>query len=233
MRLINWDCLLEMQKLEDNSIDCIITDPPYGVNFKNNFYNDNKDYVFNIYQEWMYEFFRITKDWWHIYIFIPTLEIDKWVKAVKESWLNFKNILITRSKASYPWDNNYLLDTQFVLFATKWKWRDLNKIDFQKTSKTWLGDKRNKNPKEFTYKYSSIFNYFWPQVSSHNIHPNQKNIEFTELLLKLSTNEKDIVLDPFLWSGTTWVASKNLNRDFIWIELDEEYFSISKERIWI
>ena len=61
-------------------------------------------------------------------------------------------------------------------------------------------------------------------------HPTQKPIAILEYLIKTYTNEGDIVLDNCMGSGSTGVACKNLNRDFIGIELDENYFNIAKER---
>ena len=62
-------------------------------------------------------------------------------------------------------------------------------------------------------------------------HPTQKNIETMEWLIKRLTNERDVVLDPFMGSGTTGVACQNLNRRFIGYELDENYYSMANERI--
>jgi site-specific DNA-methyltransferase (adenine-specific) len=62
-------------------------------------------------------------------------------------------------------------------------------------------------------------------------HPTQKPVALFEYLIKTYTNEGDLVLDNCMGSGTTGVACKNLNRDFIGIELDEQYFNIAKERI--
>jgi len=62
-------------------------------------------------------------------------------------------------------------------------------------------------------------------------HPTQKPVALMEYLIKTYTNEGDIVLDNCMGSGTTGVACKNLNRDFIGMELDEKYFEIAKERI--
>jgi site-specific DNA-methyltransferase (adenine-specific) len=64
-----------------------------------------------------------------------------------------------------------------------------------------------------------------------NTHPTQKPVALMEYLIKTYTNEKELVLDFTMGSGTTGVACKNLNRDFIGIELDEDYFKIAKERI--
>ena len=86
---MNMDCLEGMKKLEDNSVDCIITDVPYGVNFKNDFYDDSKGYVFSTYEQWIKEYARLLKKGSHCYIFIPTLEVDKWVSMVKK-YLNTK-----------------------------------------------------------------------------------------------------------------------------------------------
>jgi len=82
-----------LQNIEDNSIDLIIIDPPYGVNFAGNKkYNDSKEYVFNNYENWLMEMYRVLKEKSHIYIFIPTLEADKWIKKVKEIF-TFNNLL--------------------------------------------------------------------------------------------------------------------------------------------
>ena len=63
------------------------------------------------------------------------------------------------------------------------------------------------------------------------LHPTQKPLELIEYLIKTYSNENDIILDNCMGSGTTGVACKNLNRNFIGIELDEKYFEIAKERI--
>lgn len=62
-------------------------------------------------------------------------------------------------------------------------------------------------------------------------HPTQKPVPLCEYLIKTYTNEGELVLDNYMGSGTTGVACKNLNRKFIDIELDENYFNIAKERI--
>lgn len=68
-------------------------------------------------------------------------------------------------------------------------------------------------------------------VQSSKLHPTMKDIKIIKHLVELLSNENDTVLDPFMGSGTTGVACKNLNRNFIGIELDENYFKIAKERI--
>ena len=76
----------------------------------------------------------------------------------------------------------------------------------------------------------SILHYAKPHASIA-LHPTQKPIELLEYLIKTYTNEGETVLDNSMGSGSTGVAAKNLNRDFIGIELDENYFEIAKTRI--
>ena len=63
------------------------------------------------------------------------------------------------------------------------------------------------------------------------LHPTQKPVKLMESLITIHSNEQDIVLDPFCGSGSTLVAAKNLNRQFIGIEKDEKYFQVAKKRL--
>lgn len=72
----------------------------------------------------------------------------------------------------------------------------------------------------------------YPIVSGKNrFHPTQKPVKLMEELILRHSNENDLVLDPFMGSGSTGVAALNLNRRFVGIELDKKYFNIAKERI--
>ena len=83
-----------------------------------------------------------------------------------------------------------------------------------------------------TYEYKNPINILtYPKVRQGSFHPTQKPVELLEYLIKTYTNEGETVLDNCMGSGSTGVAAKNLNRDFISIELDENYFEIAKSRI--
>ena len=77
--IYNNDTFEKIKEIANNSIDLIITDPPYWVNFQNAWYDDSKEYVFSKLDYLFKEFKRILKQWSHIYIFIPTLEAEKWI----------------------------------------------------------------------------------------------------------------------------------------------------------
>ena len=85
--------------------------------------------------------------------------------------------------------------------------------------------------KTYTHKTPTTILKFKPPSNSITVHSTQKPVELFEYLIKTYTNEGETVLDNVMGSGTTGIACKNLNRNFIGIELDENYFNIAKERI--
>ena len=116
--------------------------------------------------------------------------------------------------------------------GSKTEGRKFNQTEILKPSDTYLKDKRYK-PKKWLYRLPDNWN--WTKASVHNakdkLHPTEKNVSCIEDMLALSSSAGEVVLDPFMGSGTTGVACKNLNRNFIGMEIDEEYFEIAKERI--
>jgi site-specific DNA-methyltransferase (adenine-specific) len=105
--------------------------------------------------------------------------------------------------------------------------------DVKTLHKNFINDKRNKYPVIFNLpdgkKYKSNVLEYKKDYSGH--HPTQKPVALLEDLIKTYTNEGQTVLDFTMGSGSTGVAAKNLNRDFIGIELDEEYFKIAEKRV--
>ena len=93
----------------------------------------------------------------------------------------------------------------------------LNKLDLEK----------HPNKKDYYSKYR----YFNPIRGKSKLHQTQKPLEYLEGLVELNSNEGDIIFDPFSGSYTTGIACQNLNRKFIGVELDENYFNIAKNRI--
>ncbi len=93
--------------------------------------------------------------------------------------------------------------------------------------------KGGKNTFNVDKLHKGCFNYplTKPSEKSFGKHPNQKPLNVLTEMLEILTNEGQTVLDPFMGSGSTGVACKNLNRKFIGIELDENYFKIAQDRI--
>jgi site-specific DNA-methyltransferase (adenine-specific) len=210
MKLFNDDCLKVLPTIPDNSIDLVLTDPPYGMNYQsgrrkikhNKITNDNSI-------DWLYfslkEFNRVLKENSHCYIFCSIHYLTKFIDYAKESF-KLKDILIweKNNHGSGDLTGGYAPKYEFILFLTKGR-KELN-------------GKRDPN----ILKYNKTNNI---------LHPTQKPTDLLEFLIKKSSKEKDLILDSFMGSGSTGVACKNLNRNFIGIELDQNYFNIAKQRI--
>lgn len=238
INLYNEDCLEVLKKLEDNSIDLIITDPPYAVNFSKGF-DDSKETVKKILPDLVENYYRILKEGSHLYIFVPVKEIGMFIEEFSKKFTLY-NILATRTYTQNMYlKNNFSFNNQLILYLAKGKAKNFNKVDFIKTSDSWLKDKRNKNQHEFTYQYPAFFpEYIFSNTKSTSKngkktkrHPCEKSVEFEKNLILLSSNEGDTVLDSFMGGGTTGVACQETNRNFIGMELNKEYFQIAKERI--
>jgi DNA modification methylase len=230
------DCLELIKTLPDDSVDLIVTDPPYGVEFSKGF-NDSIENVYENIDKWICEMYRVLKDGCHCYIFVPTKELDIWLCSVKK-YFNFKNLLATRcyTQSVYLKDN-FSFNNQPIIFCSKGKAKRLKAVDWIPTSESWFKDKRNTNPKPFTYQYPAFLPYFSNEktTSKNNKrsgrHPCAKSVGFIENLIKLSSDEESTVFDPFVGGGSTALACINTNRNFIGYELNEDYFNIAKDRI--
>lgn len=233
IKIFNEDCKIGFKRLEDNSIDLIITDPPYGVGFSKGF-DDSKDYVVNNITEWINNMYRVLKDNCHCYIFIPTKESGIWITEATKKF-EIKNILSTKTYTTGTYlKNNFSFNNQLILYCSKGKAKNFNQVDFIKTSESWLKDKRNKNPKEYTYNYPSFLEMYSNEKGTRKSkdkgrHPCAKNSEFISNLIKISTNETETVLDCFMGCGSTGIACKKTNRKFIGFELNKEYFDIANK----
>ena len=230
----NMDCLEGMKKLSDNSIDLIITDPPYGVEFSKGF-NDSKETVSNNIDLWLKEMYRVLKPTCHCYIYIPTKEAAMWLTNIEKNF-DIYNILSTRTYTKNTYiKNNFQFNSQLIVYCSKGVAKKFNDVDFIRTSESWLKDKRNKNPKEFIYLYPAFitecYSSKWCGKNTGYRHPCAKSVKLIEFFIKLSSNEGDIVLDPFAGGGSVVVAAENTNRNYIAYELNKEYYDYILSRI--
>lgn len=237
MQLFNTDCLDTMKTIPSNTIDGIVIDPPYGVEFHNHFYDDSRETVFSNAPKWFREYYRILKENSYMFVFVGVKTIHEWIQAGIDAGFEYKNIVATRSfnNGSPTPKNNFGFQFQPILVFSKGKGKPFNNVDFIPTSAEWFKDKRNKNPKPYTYSYPNWIKTEWcfasAKSSISNLHPNQKNVDLIKFLIKISTNKGDTILDSFMGSGTTGVACTECDRNFIGIEMDSKYFKVAKERI--
>jgi DNA modification methylase len=233
--IVQADCLEYLKKLPNECVDLVLIDPPYGVNYKNDFYDDSVDFVKNESVKWLKELFKVLKDGCHCYIFTGTKSLNLWLTNIENSEFEFKNVINVPAYCNGQYlKNNFYYRTEHILYLSKGKAKNLNKVDFIKTSEAWKNDKRNPNKQEYTYSYPNFWDFlFANQKAGSNklLHPNQKNSQLLKILINLSTNTNDIVLDCFMGSGSTAIASFETGRNFLGCERDEKYCEIANTRI--
>ena len=97
IELYNGDSSIEMKNIQSESIDCVLTDPPYGVEYKVEFCNDSWEYVESQMPVWYQEWHRVLKPESYLYLFVGVKTLHKWVDSGIKAGFTFKNILATRS----------------------------------------------------------------------------------------------------------------------------------------
>ena len=237
-KIYNMDCLEGMKKINDKLIDLIVTDPPYGINLKSSWSNKFKQIINDNNLNWVEVFFkeinRITKDDSHLYCFTGLDCLPEFIFEIRKYYKiqNLITIPRTQKGGAGSKTQSFSFQNEFVIFATKGK-RKFNQTQVLKPSETYLKDKR-KNPKEWLYRLPDYWH--WLKASEFNLkrkHPTQKTVDAIKLMVELSSNENEIILDPFIGSGTTAIACLNTNRKYIGFELSEEYCKIAEERLAI
>lgn len=240
------DCLERMKDIPDGSVDAIITDPPYGVTAC------KWDKIIPFEPMWE-QLERIIKHNGAILLFgqepfssylrmsnIKNYKYDWiWIKSKPNGWQHSKNkpmskyeIISVFSLASMG--HKSLLGDKRMEYNPQGVVTDPNirKVSAKAHGKS-MGARPNQVGREYVGQTgfpSNILEYS-NVVGKSAIHPTQKPVALMEYLIKTYTKEGETVLDFAMGSGTTGVACKNLNRNFIGIELDETYFEIAKERI--
>lgn len=204
--------------------DAIITDPPYNISKQNNFstlntprrgvyfgkWDDNFDIL-----KWISEYTKLLKPNGSIIIFCSYLYISYIINELKNSNIDVKDVLVWRKKNPMPKNINrrYVQDMEFAVWGVK------------KGAK-WVFNK----PVDKPY-LRSLFETSTVHGTERTKHPTQKSLDLMNQIIKIHTNENDVILDPFMGSGTTGVACLLNNRKFVGVELDKEYFEIALNRL--
>lgn len=198
-------------------VDAIITDPPYKVTsrgssggtggiLKSEINMSGNVFAHNNikFSEWIPKCYEILQNDSHAYFMTNNKNLKEILITIENVGFKiFKTLIWAKDNCI---TNMYYMDShEYIIFCRKGKANKINNC----------GTK-------------SVLNYANPK---NKVHPTEKPIDMLQVLIGNSSEENDIVLDPFMGSGTTGVACKNLNRNFIGIELDDKYFDIAKKRI--
>lgn len=207
------DCLKIMKEIPDKSIDMIITDPPYSTPTITGFGRKQVKNVADLSIQETYmkclkeEFERILKDNAPIFVFCD----DKYYPSIYRAFYNWQSVqMIVWDKGKIGMGKPFRKRHELIVYANR------ETIDYNRT--------------ENITHYPTVLNYK-VVTEKEKVHPTQKPIELLEYLIKTYSNDGETVLDNCMGSGSTGVACINTNRNFIGIELSEEYYYIAKERI--
>jgi len=210
MQLIHGDCLEKMKDIPDGSIDLVLTDPPYGMDYQsgrrkekhNKIENDNNLSWLDTFAENIH---RITKDNTSHYVFCSFHFIDRFKQALEKHFI-IKNILVWEKNNTGSGDltGDFAPKIEFIIFLQK-------------------GRSKIRGRRE-----ANIFKF---AKTNNELHATQKPVKLLKYLICKFTDEGAVVFDPFMGSGSTGIACLETNRNFIGIELDDHYFNVAKKRI--
>ncbi len=232
-KIINANCLDILPLIPDNSIDCIVTDPPYMISRKANFTGLKWVGSQKREQNIIYDFGKW--DWFK--------SMDDYQDFTKKWFKECYRILRNGSIVSF-------FSKERMWFLWKWweelggrsrnilTWRKTNpvpqirKVGFQSATEFMFWGTKGKHT--FNWEKGQCHNFIETPLCMGNerlLHPTQKPIAVIMWLLRYLTNKDDVVLDPFLGTGTTALAAKRLVRNYIGIEIDPKYVKMAEKRL--
>lgn len=215
--LMHGDCLERMKEIPDGSVDLVLTDPPYNIARENNFHTMGRAGI--DFGEWdkgadiltyIKDVSRILHKNGSFVVFNDWKNLGDIVKFAETCGFETKDMLRLEKSNPMPRnrDRRYITDFECAIWFTK------------KGAK-WVFNRQDEKYQRPKFVHGI----------DKGLHPTQKSLRLMEELVKIHSNENQQVLDCFIGSGTTGVACKNLNRKFIGIEMDENYFDIACKRI--
>ena len=214
--IYNEDCLEGMKRMFDESVDLIVTDPPYLINYKTNHRKDKKhkfssvienDNNPDVIREYIKECYRIMKPDTAMYMFCSFDKVD-FFKQELEKYFKIKNMIVWVKNNHTAGDLKAQFGKQYELIFLVNKGRAI------------INGKR----------ITDVWNF--KRVSSAKlVHQNQKPLELIEQCILKHSKEGDIVFDGFIGSGTTAEAAFNTGRNYIGFELDKDYYNVAVKRL--
>jgi len=222
--IYNKDCIEGMKELPDNSVDLVVTSPPYEDFNGAGYSGKTKDILFmklysEFFDKFMKEVYRILKPNGQFFLNLKNKTLKK--KLLTTSWIEFtEGFRCFDFKSFIIWKYSGSFDSSYCRFHNDYEViYHLSKGD----NITLNIDKDEKDP------LTSV--WYLPHFIKDRLHPVQMPENVAEKIIKICSNENDIVLDIFSGSGTTSVVAKKLNRQFIGYEIDPQYYKLSLERL--
>lgn len=204
------DCFEGTKRLQDKSIDMLLTDIPFGMGFQSNHRKEkhikiaNDDNI-NWFPDWIKEIDRVCKDDAHLYIFCSHHNVDVFKQEIQK-YRKVKNILIWEKNNTGMGDlyGDYAPKYEMILFCS------------------------NGNKKLNGGRDSNIIK---ANKTGNNLHPTEKPVDLMEYFIHKSSEENEIILDTFAGSGATLIGAKNTRRNFIGWEIEETHYKTILKRL--
>ena len=239
-KIIQGDCLELFKNIPDNSVDMAFADPPFNLNKKYSKYKD--DLSFQEYldwcKKWISEMVRVVKPTGCIFVH----NIPKWLiyyaqylnnVATFRHWIAWDAATAPMGKSLQPAHYGILFYTKETKNSKIYELRCPHKRD--RKDGYLLKDYGGK--KDGIHPFGPLVSDVWTDISrikhknKRDSHPCQLPLHLMDRLILLSTDENDIVLDPFSGTGTTAISAKRLGRKYIGFELDSQYVDISNKKL--
>lgn len=221
--ILNVDCLIGMKDIPDESIDCIVTDPPYRLTshgssgtmsgyWTTEVARRGKVFEHNDIEieDYLPELYRVLKPETHCYIMCNNLNLPHFFDVISMSKFHFVKLLVW-DKVKAICGRYYMGRVEHIFLLRKGNDRPINDCG--------------------TVDILTIPNVKPKDKNGNNLHDSAKPVALFQLLIKNSTNKGDIVLDPFMGSGTTAIACINTERKYLGFEKDKGYWEVCDKRI--
>ena len=238
-QIIHGDCLEVMRQIPSDSVDITFADPPFNLKKKYNTYEDHRDEdaYLDWCREWLFEMVRITKPSGSIFVH----NIPKWLTyyagflnefATFRHWIAWDAPTAPMGKTLQP--SHYGI----LFYAKNPKENKFYEIRYphKRCRKCGYLLKDYGGKKKILHPFGPLVSDTWSDIHRirHNkhrdAHPCQLPVHLLERIILMSTDEGDVILDPFIGTGTTAVAAARLGRNVIGIDVDSEYVDITRRK---
>lgn len=232
--IINTDCIAGMRLISDSSVDLIITDPPFAIDFKAKRENYNRAYenVLEGYNEikqrdyprfsrsWIEGAYRTLKDSGSMFVFSGWSNLKDILVALDDVGFELVNHIIWKYQFGVVTKNRYVSSHYHCLYVCK----DDKKRKFYPNVRFKDGKSRYRDMEDVWV----INREYWKNEKKT---PTKLPSEIIRKILQYTSKKSDLVLDPFLGSGQVAVVSKEMSRNYLGFEMVKEYYDFAKKRI--
>lgn len=229
-KVINGDCVVGMTKMISRGVlvDLIVADPPYVISRESNFHTmkDRKntrtgtnfgswDKEFDN-EGWIEKSFDILKDGGSLIVFNDFKKVSDIITISTRAGFEFKDVIVWEKTNPMPRnrDRRYVPSLELMIWLVK------------KKKNKWTFNRQNDSYQSPVMRYPSESGGAFKRY-----HPTQKPVKLIENIIKIHSNEDEIILDPFMGSGTTAISALNTNRKYIGFEIDKTYYNTLSVRI--